>query len=265
MKQLDLFDSLAKDDKAKKEKQAAKGKAYREANKEKIAAYKKTYRDANKEKLRAKKKAYYETNKEDFLAKGKAYRVANKDKIRVKMQDYYEANKEKVAAYYEANKEKIAAYRKAYKEANKEKLAAYDKAYRETNKEKIAAYYEANKADRVAQRKVYYQANKNMSRARGAKRRALKLKQVPIHLRDCPQEKQRLLQTYKLSNILTQATGVQHHVDHMWPLADGGPHWSGNLQVITAYENQSKNASVCEATKSTIIKSLESFQSERPI
>jgi len=224
MKQLDLFDSLAKDDKAKKEKQAAKGKAYREANKEKIAAYKKTYRDANKEKLRAKKKAYYETNKEDFLAKGKAYRVANKDKIRVKMQDYYEANKEK-----------------------------------------IAAYYEANKADRVAQRKVYYQANKNMSRARGAKRRALKLKQVPIHLRDCPQEKQRLLQTYKLSNILTQATGVQHHVDHMWPLADGGPHWSGNLQVITAYENQSKNASVCEATKSTIIKSLESFQSERTI
>ena len=224
MKQLDLFDSLAKDDKAKKEKQAAKGKAYREANKEKIAAYKKTYRDANKEKLRAEKKAYYETNKEDFLAKGKAYRVANK-----------------------------------------EKLAAYSKVYYQANKEKIAAYYEANKADRVAQRKVYYQANKNMSRARGAKRRALKQKLIPIHLRDCPQEKQRLLQTYKLSNILTQATGVQHHVDHMWPLADGGPHWSGNLQVITAYENQSKNASVCEATKSTIIKSLESFQSERPI
>ena len=239
MKQLDLFDSLAKDDKAKKEKQAAKGKAYREANKEKIAAYKKTYRDANKEKLRAEKKAYYETNKEDFLAKGKAYRVANK--------------------------EKRVAQKKVYYQANKEKLAAYDKAYRETNKEKIAAYYEANKADRVAQQKVYYQANKNMSRARVAKRRALKLKQVPIHLRDCPQEKQRLMQTYILSSMLSKATGVQHHVDHMWPLSDGGPHWSGNLQVITAYENNSKHASVCEATKSTIIKSLESFQSERTI
>jgi len=104
-----------------------------------------------------------------------------------------------------------------------------------------------------------------MSRARVAKRRALKLKQVPIHLRDCPQERQRLIQTYKLRNIISKATGVQHHVDHMWPLADGGPHWSGNLQVITAYENLSKNASVCEATKSTIIKSLESFQSERTI
>jgi hypothetical protein len=164
-----------------------------------------------------------------------------------------------------AKKEKEAAYNKAYYQANKEKLAAYDKAYRETNKEKIAAYYEANKADRVAQRKVYYQANKNMSRAKTAKRRALKLKQVPIHLRDCPQEKQRLMQTYILSSMLSKATGVQHHVDHMWPLNDGGPHWSGNLQVITAYENLSKNASVCEATKSTIIKSLESFQSERTI
>jgi hypothetical protein len=235
MKQLDLFDSLAKDDKAKKEKEAAYNKAYYEANKEKIAAY----YEANKEKKAAYRKAYKEANKEKLAAYDKAYR--------------------------EANKEKRVAYKKVYYQANKEKLAAYDKAYRETNKEKIAAYYEANKADRVAQRKVYYQANKNMSRAKAAKRRALKLKQVPIHLRDCPQEKQRLMQTYILSSMLSKATGVQHHVDHMWPLADGGPHWSGNLQVITAYENLSKNASVCEATKSTIIKSLESFQSERTI
>jgi len=202
MKQLDLFDSLAKDDKAKKEKQAAYSKAYYEANKE-----------ANKEKRAAYRKAFYEANKEKIAARDKAYRVANKEKI-----------------------------------------AARDKAYRAANKEKILAYKEANKEKQAA--------NKS---CREAKRRALKLKQVPIHLRDCPQERQRLIQTYKLRNIISKATGVQHHVDHMWPLADGGPHWSGNLQVITAYENLSKNASVCEATKSTIIKSLESFQSERTI
>ena len=202
MKQLDLFDSLAKDDKAKKEKEAAYNKAYYEANKE-----------AKKEKQAAYSKAHYEANKEKVAASGKTYRVANKEKI-----------------------------------------AAKDKAYRVANKEKILAYKEANKEKQAA--------NKS---CREAKRRALKLKQVPIHLRDCPQERQRLIQTYKLRNIISKATGVQHHVDHMWPLADGGPHWSGNLQVITAYENLSKNASVCEATKSTIIKSLESFQSERTI
>jgi hypothetical protein len=213
MKQLDLFDSLAKDDKAKKEKKATYRKAYREANKEKIAAYRKAYKEANKEKIAARDKAYKEANKEKIAAKDKAYRVANKEKIL------------------------------AYRVANKEKIAAYGKAYRVVNKEKQAA-------------------NKS---CREAKRRALKLKQIPIHLRDCPQERQRLIQTYKLRNIISKATGVQHHVDHMWPLSDGGPHWSGNLQVITAYKNLSKSTSVCEATKSTIIKSLESFQSERTI
>ena len=228
MKQLDLFDSLAKDDKAKKEKLAAYNKAYYEANKEKISAHNKAYYEANKEKRSASNKAYQEANKEKILA-------------------YKEANKEKILAYkkvyYAANKEKLGAINKAYKEANKEKISAYNKAYKEANKEKLAP-------------------NKSSCEA---KRRALKLKQLPIHLRDCPQEKQRLIQIYKLRNILSKATGVQHHVDHMWPLSDGGPHWSGNLQVITAYENLSKSASVCEATKSTIIKSLESFQSERTI
>ena len=236
MKQLDLFDSLAKDGKAKKEKQAAYSKAYYEANKEKKDAYSKAYYEANKE-----------TNKEKKAAYRKAYYEANK-----------EANKEKRAvyskAYYQANKEKVAASGKTYRVANKEKIAARDKAYRVANKEKILAYKEVNKEKLAAYKSC-----------REAKRRALKLKQVPIHLRDCPQERQRLIQTYKLRNIISKATGVQHHVDHMWPLADGGPHWSGNLQVITAYENLSKNASVCEATKSTIIKSLESFQSERTI
>jgi hypothetical protein len=258
MKQLDLFDSLAKDDKAKKEKKATYRKAYREANKEKIAAYRKAYKEANKEKIAARDKAYKEANKEKIAAKDKAYRVANKEKILA----YRVANKEKIAAYGKV-------YYEAYKEANKEKIAAKDKAYYEANKEKILAYRVANKEKIAAYGKAYRVVNKEKQAAnkscREAKRRALKLKQIPIHLRDCPQERQRLIQTYKLRNIISKATGVQHHVDHMWPLSDGGPHWSGNLQVITAYKNLSKSTSVCEATKSTIIKSLESFQSERTI
>tara|TARA_B110000858_G_scaffold36937_1_gene41580 strand:+ start:1240 stop:1842 length:603 start_codon:yes stop_codon:yes gene_type:complete len=186
---------------------------------------------------------------------------------------YYEANKQEIAAqkkaYYEANKEKIAAHKKVYREANKEEIATQKKVYREANKEKIAArgraYYEANKEEIAAKDKAYCEANKEKITANSAKRRAVKRKQIPIHLRDCPQEKQRLTQTYRLSNILTEATGVQHHVDHMWPLSDGGPHWSGNLQVIPAKENLSKSASVCEETKATIIKSLYTFDTSSPI
>ena len=161
-------------------------------------------------------------------------------------------------AYYEANKEEITAYRKAYYKANKEKEATYRKAYREANKEKASAYHKAYF-------KSYYEANKEKLAARDGRRRAFKRKQIPVHLRDCPHEKQRLIETYKLRNLLSKATGIQHHVDHMWPLADGGPHWSGNLQVIPAEENLSKSTSVCEDTKATVIQSLYSFESDRPI
>ena len=212
-------------------------------SKEEIAAYNKTYREANKEELAAYKKAWYQANKEKIAAQHKAYYEANKEKITDYKRSYQKTNKEEIAAqrkeYYEANKEKIAAYNKTYREANKKELAAYERAYKKANKERYATMT--------------------------ARRKALKLKQIPVHLRDCPHEKKRLVEIYKLRNVISEATGVQHHVDHMWPLADGGPHWSGNLQVIPAEENMSKNASVCEDTKATIIKSLYTFESERSI
>lgn len=211
--------------------------------KEENAAYNKDYRKANKEKLAARDKAYRKANKEKITAYNKAYHKANREKILA-------ANK----ARYAANREVLLAAQKAYAAANKEKIAAANKAYKEANKEKVAAY-----------KKSWHQDNKEKTFASNAKRRAFKLKQIPVHLRECPHEKKRLVQIYKLRNILSETTGVQHHVDHMWPLSDGGPHWSGNLQVIPAEENMRKNASVCEDTKATIIKSLYTFETERSI
>ena len=176
-------------------------------------------------------------------------------------------------AYYAANRERLLeqkrVYQRAYSEANKEKVAAQHKSWYEANREQInaqhKAYYEANREEINAKRKAYREANREKACVNSARRRALKRKQIPVHLRDCPKEKERLVQIYTLRNILSQATGVEHHVDHMWPLADGGPHWSGNLQVIPAEENLRKNASVCEDTKGIIFKSLYTFESERPI
>ena len=197
-------------------------KAYYEANKEKISEKKKAYREANKEKI----KDYYEANKERILERNKTYREANKDKIKV----YREANKERLSeyskAYYESNKEK----KKAYREANKDKLSEYFKAYREANKDK---------------------GSENQSRYRSMKREA-----IPKFLRNCEVERKRLQDTYKLRQLISEATGIEHHVDHMWPLSKGGPHWSGNLQIITATENLSKNAKLCKLTKKNIKDSL---------
>ena len=196
-----------------------------------------------KEEILAKSRAYKAANKEALRIKDKAYREANKEKIAARAKAYHEANRDiicaKVAAWYKANKERALLSGKAYRESNKEKISLRDKSYREANRERVSSLK--------------------------ARYKALKRKQIPVHLRDCPHERHRLVQTYKLRNILSEATGVQHHVDHMWPLADGGPHWSGNLQIIPAEENMSKSASVCEETKATIIKSLYTFESERSI
>ena len=94
-------------------------------------------------------------------------------------------------------------------------------------------------------------------RLRGRRQRQMCLRNRPVHLRYCPKEKERLQQTYKLCHLFTKATGVLHHVDHMWPLSDGGPHWSGNLQIITAKENLSKGSKVNEDIKNTIQEMLE--------
>jgi hypothetical protein len=65
-------------------------------------------------------------------------------------------------------------------------------------------------------------------------------------------EIKRLRSIYRLRDLFTKATGVSYHVDHMWPISKGGPHWSGNLQLLTATENLKKHASVCEETKKNI-------------
>jgi len=165
----------------------------------------------------------------------------------------YQANREKIIAcnklYYKTNREKMIARRKAYVQNNKEKVDAYHKVYREANKEKINATV-----------KAWSRANKDKRSATQAKRRALKINQIPIQVRDCPIEKKRLYQTYKLCSLFTKITGVQHHVDHMWPLSDGGPHWSGNLQIITATENISKNAIVDPNIKATIQEMLKDIK-----
>tara|TARA_R110000822_G_scaffold3148_5_gene14212 strand:+ start:607 stop:1173 length:567 start_codon:yes stop_codon:yes gene_type:complete len=173
----------------------------------------------------------------------------NKEKKAANNKAWREANKEKTAAYYEANKEKKAAYHKAWHKANKEKRAAYNKDWAAANKEK-------RKEKRAANNKAWREANPDKSNAYSARRRALKLKLIPKHLKKCPIEKKRVDDIYKLSNLISKVTGIDHHVDHMWPLSDDGPHWSGNMQIITARENLTKRASVDLEVKQNIQQAL---------
>ncbi len=55
-------------------------------------------------------------------------------------------------------------------------------------------------------------------------------------------EKRRIEEIYEECRRRTRETGVEHHVDHIKPLAAGGEHHPDNLQILTAAENLSKGA-----------------------
>lgn len=57
-----------------------------------------------------------------------------------------------------------------------------------------------------------------------------------------PSERRRIGQIYAEARRLTKETGIEHHVDHIKPLAAGGEHHPDNLRVITAEENLKKGA-----------------------
>lgn len=125
----------------------------------------------------------------------------------------------------------------------RDKMRQQAREWAKNNKEKKKDYFQEYYHERWG---------KEIVRAHAGKRRAREKDAIPFFAENNALENKRLSDIYSLSRLLSAATGIEHHVDHMWPLADGGPHWSGNLQIITAKENLSKSASVCTQIKSTI-------------
>jgi len=59
------------------------------------------------------------------------------------------------------------------------------------------------------------------------------------------EEEELIQKIYSQRDRLNQAAGfIEYHVDHIIPLAKGGQHHPGNLQVISANENVRKGAKV---------------------
>jgi len=156
---------------------------------------------------------------------------------------------------------------KQYRQDNREHISECKKHYRQENREHISEYgkyyYQENREQKLEYFKQYRKKNPEEFAVRYAKRRALRRYGIPNVLRDCSSEKERLVKIYKLRDLLTKATGFEHHVDHIWPLSKGGPHWSGNLQIITAEENLSKGDKLCEETARVIQESLDEYLSSR--
>ena len=170
--------------------------------------------------------------------------------------DYRQNNREKVLNYFYTRYREDEEFREKKKREAKKHRAENPEIYKETNK----LYRLKNKEKIAAKKKAYAEKHRERDRPRflaHTRARQLKLKNaIPVFLQDCKKEKSDVENIYRLRQIFDKATGIEHHVDHMWPISDGGPHWSGNLQIITAKENLTKGSYVCKVTKKNIKDSL---------
>ena len=151
--------------------------------------------------------------------------------------------------YYQKNKEKILEYKRKYYQKNKEKFRELTKKNKEKFSEYYKEYYQNNKEKQTKHTRNWRKNNPALVLQHKAKRRAMKKRAIPAWLRSCPVEKRRVYTVYLLSRLLAKADGIERHVDHMVPLSDGGPHWSGNLQILTKAQNLEKGAYSCPKLK----------------
>ena len=129
--------------------------------------------------------------------------------------------------YRERHREKVRAYHAANYIAKREAIRARNDEWAKKNPERralICSEWARNNAARV--------------QAKVAARRAMKLKATP---KWADQDKIRAI--YAEARRLTKETGIQHEVDHIFPLKGDvaqGLHVQYNLQILTMTENRHK-------------------------
>ena len=146
------------------------------------------------------------------------YMARDKENQKRLAKEWYERNKqltkERARAWHLANPEKVSEKNIKHKHKNKDRLYVYNREWFANNKDKRAAYE--------------------------GKRRAMQLQRTPLW----DPESHLIVAKYQLAAMLTKATGIPHHVDHIIPLQGrkvSGLHVFSNLRVIPGTDNVKKS------------------------
>ena len=222
---------------------------------ERLAAQK-VDRAANREQYSANQKRWYAANCDKVKAKVKAYRAGNLDKIRA----YLDANREERLARRRAgrplHRERDAAYSAAYRAEHRdhfldymtqynakhrERLLVMKKAWREANRdaisEKFVAWYEANREQQRERGRAWAKANPDKTLAAGVRRRT-RIAAATIQQFTLAEMRQRIA---VFGGRCAYCGGPHEHMDHVKPIAKGGPHCLANLRPACAKCNMKKN------------------------
>lgn len=163
----------------------------------------------------------------------KAYRAAHKEETRARTAAWEKTHKERrrllAAARYAATKEHHLAQQRRYVAANPEKRKLSQAAYRERSKEARRAYnssyYEAHRAACNATTSAWAKSHPDEMRVVRSRRRARK------HAGTTTRIKRKDLHAHldRLGRQCVYCHGPYQELDHLVPLARGGPHSIDNL------------------------------------
>ena len=170
----------------------------------------------------------------------KSWIERNRNKKRAQGKKWKQDNPEKVKASsvrrYEEKKEDILSKNKEWKDANPEKVI-----YRRKKR------YEEKKNEILLKGKIHRQNNRPKYNAKAAKERAARHRATPIWLTDL--DKMQIEWYYAAAKMMTETTGIEHHVDHIHPIKGKGftgLHVPWNLRCIPALDNLSKGNKLIE-------------------
>lgn len=150
-----------------------------------------------------------------------------------------ECAKDVQAAAYRRNAEAIKERVKSYRENNKSAVARRHRKYYDENRDRLSVYcaerYQRKKAEIAEQVRKYRDARPGFSREISSAYRARQNNAMPQWV-----DRQALREVYREAQRLTEQTGIQYSVDHIYPLKGAnvcGLHVPWNLQVIPKIEN----------------------------
>lgn len=128
---------------------------------------------------------------------------------------------------------------RAWRKANPDKVREQSRRQRRNDPTRDKRWRAANVESARAAERRWRQANpakrNQITAARYARKRGL----TPLLTAE---DRADIVAFYAKARAMTELTGVPYHVDHIIPLARGGPHHPANLQVLPGRVNQSKGA-----------------------
>ena len=126
------------------------------------------------------------------------------------------------------------------KELTKERASKWQKENIKQKREIRAKWRDTNREQHNAYNREYFANNKDKRATYEAKRRATILQRTPSWDSDA----HLIIAKYQLAAMLSQASGIPHHVDHIIPLQGknvSGLHVFSNLRVIPGADNVKKS------------------------